>query len=183
MKMMRLSYRRFRSNEKAMVEFDRLPSWQSVAAMPFGPGAVEEDRRLVADEFAAAAVCSDGAKDCRLAGDDRVAAAVVANQLIRREATDGEVSEKSTARAAFAGCGFPMKGTAGCFGTHHEGPGVRVCLDQPFAAWSGAYCRPMRTQDGNPSQDLPAVHWRSKPSTTSLANGPTPCTDHQLYEK
>jgi hypothetical protein len=84
-----------------------------------------------------------------VADADGVAAAVAANKSIQRDARDAEVSEKSAARAAFPGCGVPMKGTAGCFGTYREGPGVKVCLDQPFAAWSGVYCQPMGTQNGN----------------------------------
>jgi len=75
---------------------------------------------------------------------------VAANRSIRREARDGEGSEKSARRAASASCGRLMKGTAGCFGTCREGPGVKAWLDQPFAAWSGVSCPPMGIQNGNP---------------------------------
>ena len=114
-KMTRLSCHRFRSNEVRLVaERDGLQLGQPLAAA----GAAEEDRQLVADQFAAAAgedgrpvgqaravlladaggertdaavVWGDGAKDCRLAGGDWLERGCWRSKSQPKSGRDGEV--------------------------------------------------------------------------------------------
>src|SRR5919198_931777 len=128
----------------AVAEPDRLQSWGSVAA----PGAAAEDRPLGADECAAAArgeggpvgqtrpllladaggessdaetVWKHGAADCGAAAASGVAEVVVTNTSVRKEARDGDVSEKSPAGAIVPGLGLLAKDTAGPSGDAGSG--------------------------------------------------------------
>ncbi len=99
----------------------------------------------------AAALWKHCAADCGAAGASGVAEVAVANKLVRKEARNGEVSERSARRAGMPSLGVRGKGREGCFGVRRERSAPKARLDPPFGWWFGIYCQ----LPGNPK-------WKSR---------------------